>query len=126
MVIGTDRRDELLAEEPGALDIEGSFTPDWSGEDVAWWIEFVQDDGEKAWSSPIWATADCGRLAEYAVDPLGRCEDGAEPADSGAPDTASAEPPPARRCGCAAAPAGGAWLLVGLGGLLLRRRRAGG
>ncbi len=126
VVIGSGRQDELLAEEPGELDIEGSFTPDWSGEDVAWWIEFVQDDGEKAWSSPIWATSDCGRLAEYAVDPLGRCDGQSPGEDTAAGDTGSAEPPPARRCGCAAAPAGGAWLVLGLGGLLLRRRATGG
>jgi|GEM_PF-1269095 len=52
------------------------FVADWDGEaDEAWWIEVTQDDGYKAWSSPIWITSDCERVGTTASDPLSICPD---------------------------------------------------
>ena len=126
----------LLTQSPAALDVErGSFTVDWDGiSPEAYWLEITQEDGEKAWSSPIWLTADCNRRSERAIDPLQRCVDavdtgpqdsgedegggddtGSVPADSGDPGVRS-------RCGCGGGGAVGAGLMILLLGGLRRRR----
>ncbi len=68
----------------------------WDGESEGLvWLEAVQIDGQKAWSSPIWLTGDCTRLTLGAIDPLNLCGS-ADTADTGlSSDTASptAQPP---------------------------------
>ena len=57
------------------LDHSGTISMAWDGvTPMAVWLEVVQEDLEKAWSSPIWITADCDRLEADALDPFGLCE----------------------------------------------------
>jgi len=96
-----------------------SFIADWDGKNnEAWWIEVQQDDGYKAWSSPIWLTADCGRVGYTATDPLGACP------ETGAPNDDTGSEPPSQCLGCQGVPGlpTGIWTLAGLFGLVLRRR----
>lgn len=106
----------------------------WDGvSDVLFWVEVLQKDREKAWSSPIWLTTDCDRLALGALDPRGLCtpdtgDTGKPSGDSGKPDggdSGSAEPPGRVRCTCATGTASSAaWLVVlAVAGALVRRRR---
>lgn len=64
----------LQEEDPEGPDAAGGLALDWDGSTpMAVWLEARQTDAERVWSSPIWITADCARLDEGAVDPLGRC-----------------------------------------------------
>ncbi len=109
-----------------------------NGSDMLFWVEVLQDNGEKAWSSPIWLTTTCSRTELGAQDPLGLCDKqggdsgGADSGgtdsggtdsgviDSGEPDTGIETPQV--RCGCRGSSA--ALLLVGLLGLRRRVRRS--
>ena len=98
---------------------DGSLLADWDGEtDEAWWIEVQQDDGYKAWSSPIWLTADCGRVGHTATDPLGLCPEPSTPNDD------TGDEPTDNCLGCQGAPAvpTAVWALAGLIGIARRRR----
>jgi hypothetical protein len=95
----------LIEEQDPGLDLVGelSLGPSSAGS-AAYWLEIRQWDGEIAWSSPIWLSSDCDRIAQGAQDPLGRC------VEPGAPE---GEAPPKTRCSCAQGPAqGGAWVLL--------------
>ncbi|MFT5682831.1 MAG: hypothetical protein ACI8RZ_003755 [Myxococcota bacterium] len=118
------------------LDTEGTIDlvaeKAWNGSgNVLFWIEALQDDGEKTWSSPIWLTTDCTRLDLGAQDPLDLCDDGPkdtdEPKDSADPtDTGDTGGDPQLRCGgCSQGSAGAALLLIGFFGLRRRVRRSG-
>jgi hypothetical protein len=118
----------LTSVAPASLDSEGSYAWDWDGTDQAVWLAVEQEDGEKAWSSPIWLTAACGRAE--TVDPAGRCA-GVETGDSdavvesgtpGTDETGSLRDtgPGRRDCGCATTP--GAATLFALLPLWRRRR----
>ena len=104
---------------------------DWDGEsDVLFWVEVLQKDREKVWSSPIWLTADCDRIALGAVDPRGLCSpdtgDSGNSGDSGSSSGDSGANPPGRvRCTCATGTASSAaWLVLAVvAGALGRRRR---
>jgi hypothetical protein len=89
----------LVEHEPEeSTDHTSSVVIDWDGETpVALWLEVVQEDLEKAWSSPVWLTADCSRLEEGALDPLELC---AAPPDTSAPDSGDTASGPGVRCGC--------------------------
>lgn len=54
---------ELEVVYPNSLDAEGSLDlrkRDWPGGAMAVWLEAEQEDGEHAWSSPIWLEQECG------------------------------------------------------------------
>lgn len=114
-----ERTELLLVEEPGSSDHSGSLDLGWDGaSDMAYWFEVEQTDGEKAWSSPIYVTADCARVGEHTADPLGLCDGWVEPTDSGGgdggtdsgPETVDTGTSPTTRCsGCVSS---GAWVLV--------------
>ena len=57
---------------------------------TAIWIEAIQSDGEKAWSSPIWLSSSCDD--PEMTDILGLCD----PQNPSTSDTASNNPPPAQ------------------------------
>jgi hypothetical protein len=131
--VGGGYAQELALFEPDAMDAEGSHTlTGWNGDDLAVWVTVAQEDGEQAWSTPIYLTQDC---TEGEVDIAGLCgsdtgsgdtEDARDTQDSGAgPQDSQDDPGPRSRCaeGCGGSEA--AWLLApGLLGLLwLRRRR---
>ncbi|MFH1465046.1 MAG: DUF3604 domain-containing protein [Pseudomonadota bacterium] len=102
---------DLLVEEPGTLDAEGSWPmEDWGHREWAVWLQVDQTDGQRAWSSPLWLTASCAR--EGRMDPAGRCvAERPDPVEEGCQ-------------GCASAPGEGAlagWLLA-LGAALSGRR----
>ncbi len=80
------QRELLWEDDPDGLDAEGQLAL--AVADLALWLEVEQQDGEKAWSSPVWLSTDCARLESGASDPLGICSD-----DTG-------EPTPGSRCGC--------------------------
>ena len=110
--LGGARR-RLADERPGALNAAGQVTPEWDGATpTVWWLEAVQDDGERVWSGPIWAAADCERAAAGAEDPLCRCDASCAPDPQG-------EPAQATRCGGRA----GLVLVVPVLGAALGRRR---
>jgi hypothetical protein len=120
---GEGAQQALVEHEPeGAMDHTGSLDIPWDGvTPTAVWIEVVQEDLEKAWSSPVWLSADCSRQDEGAVDPLSICEPqedtGSDTGDTGQ----TSGPGPGLRCSCRGAEA--VMLLPLLGGLGLRRRR---
>ncbi|MCK6521584.1 DUF3604 domain-containing protein [Myxococcota bacterium] len=126
----------LATWSPGSAEAEGSFTwSDWDKDTTtAVWLHVIETDGEEAWSSPIWVTADCGGTNVYDV--AGRCD---TPTDSGGQDSVptgdssagdadsggdgGGEDDKGRCGGCATGEAGGAALLSTLGLTLLARRR---
>ena len=111
---------ELVRLEPGELDTEGSLAlSDWTGQDLAVWVALAQDDGEQAWSTPIYLTQDC---AQGGADISGLCgSDSAEPDDTGPATHDSEDSGPRSRCDEGCGGSGSALLL--LPGLLLARRR---
>ncbi len=144
--LGTDpdEPEDLNRTSPVSLDAEGQFSwSGWDGSDYAVFLSVTQEDGEQAWSSPIWITQSCD--SEYASDPEGYCEgdtgndtgpiedtddtDGKDTADtsdtSASGDTADSIPNGRHPCSCAA---GGlvstGFMLIGLVtvGAALRRR----
>jgi hypothetical protein len=52
------------------------------GRPAAYWLEVLQADGHQAVSSPIFLTADCGRVAEGALDPGAVCASAASSSSS--------------------------------------------
>ncbi len=151
---GDPTLDTLASWTPDTLDAEGEYTYAWDGQPRAVWLHAVEADGEEAWSSPIWLSADCDD--ERVEDPAGRCDtnkdkggpdDTAPPGDDGgddtdvtgddgdggddaeaATDTGGGEGKD-RSCGCAGAAGSGGALPLALLGLLAlgrrtRRRRA--
>jgi hypothetical protein len=121
---GETAQQALVEHEPeGALDHTGSMDIPWDGvTPTAVWIEVVQEDLEKAWSSPVWLSADCSRLEEGAVDPLSICalqeDTGSDTGDTGQPSG----PDRGLRCSCRGSEAVILLPLLGILGLGRRRR----
>lgn len=87
----------------GGLDLAGQHVVDWDGDvSVAYWLEVRQWDGEKAWSSPIWLTSDCGRVDKGAVDPHQLCLSTDVPQDTASGSLSATSEIPKTRCSCAA------------------------
>ncbi len=126
---------EVAAWTPSSADAEGTAALSWDRSDYVVWLEVEQQDGQKAWSSPVFLTADCERMNQGAVDPNGVCgpvdtdEPDSSTPDTGSPDSGQHDTPladtggPGRRScgGCAgAAPVAAWWWLPMLA--LVRRR----
>ena len=105
---------------PEGRDAEGSFAPDWDGQDRAVWL-FVVEGENMAWSSPIWLTRKCG----VGQDIAGLCEEGDTALESGAWELPVVQVEP--ECGCATPtrPARSGWAFPLLAALLGLRRDGG-
>ena len=112
--IKDDALQEVVVEEAGdGMDMSGVLQPGpLSGGSVAYWVEVRQWDGEVAWSSPIWLTSECSRMAQGAQDPLGLCDERSGEATASEGGV---------RCGCAQAPTTDAVWWMALMLMLIRR-----
>lgn len=88
---------ELYKGLPDGLDTSGELVLEVDGSTpTAVWLHVEETDDEAAWSSPVFLSFDCARVAEGALDPLGLCAEstGTEDsgtADGGSPDGGSAD-----------------------------------
>lgn len=94
--VDSDLPEQLHETTPLSLDDEGQYEwSGWDGSTYAVFLSVTQDDGELAWSSPVWITQDCE--SEFATDPEEHCEDDTgddtqPPDDTGPTDTEDSTP----------------------------------
>lgn len=118
-------RQVLYQSSPASLDIEDEIELpqilQWPLEtNMAIWIEIIQNDGEKAWSSPVWLISDCEDST--ALDPLSNCDGNSPSNDSGNYEDVPPDPTSPKlesRCQSIKRPNGGLFLFFIL--MLFRR-----